>query len=61
MTLATDAIVEKGRSESGPEISLSTPADFFAADLFFFVVQTTLEQRHGLVFPPGPNQGVDLV
>ena len=30
MTLATDAIVEKGRSESGPEISLSTPADFLA-------------------------------
>ncbi|MBV9567595.1 MAG: protoheme IX farnesyltransferase [Hyphomicrobiales bacterium] len=30
MTLATDAIVEKGRSETGPEISLATPGDFFA-------------------------------
>jgi protoheme IX farnesyltransferase len=30
MTLATDAIVRSGRSESGPTISLATPGDFFA-------------------------------
>jgi len=30
MTLATDAIVETGRGEAGPAISLATPGDFFA-------------------------------
>jgi len=30
MALATDALVERGRSKPGPQVSLSTPGDFFA-------------------------------
>ncbi len=30
MTLATDIIAKRGRSEAGPAISLATPGDFFA-------------------------------
>jgi len=30
MALATDALVERGRSKPGPQVSLATPGDFFA-------------------------------